>query len=386
MLNLLAAAQAAFLAVALLILRHGNRVANRFLAVFLAAFAVQLFDEFMGVARFYDQVPDLVALKWTTTLLYGPCLYLYCRAMTSTEPFRIGRMTWLHFLLPATRPPLAVPFFALPEDRKLAFIYGQFEPAGANEELLAWIAGTGTWVNVVQIGVYVVWSYVVLTRHRREIRDQFSYLERVNLRWLRFLVISYGLIFLSGVFLFLGADALNIVQEVSIGTYLLFIVVVYAIGFMGLRQPEIFTRLIPAADATSNNIASRKYRKSALSTEARQNVLTRLQAYMRKERPYLDNELTLPQLAQGIDVPSHQLSQSINEGLGKSFFDFVNEYRVDEAKQALQRPVARRPNILTIAHDAGFNSKSAFYRAFRKHGGITPSEFRRAVDSANSDE
>ena len=97
---------------------------------------------------------------------------------------------------------------------------------------------------------------------------------------------------------------------------------------------------------------------------------------MDKEKPYRETGLTLPMLAHMIQVSPHHLSQVINEKLNKSFFDFVNEYRVDDAKKAMTGPDAGRFSILGIAMDAGFNSKSAFYTAFKKHTGITPSRFK----------
>ena len=86
--------------------------------------------------------------------------------------------------------------------------------------------------------------------------------------------------------------------------------------------------------------------------------------------------LTLPMLSRMIDVSPHYLSQVINEKLNKSFFDYINEYRVQETKEALTSSKSERFSILGIAMDAGFNSKSAFYNAFKRHTGMTPSQFK----------
>ncbi|MEJ2622097.1 MAG: helix-turn-helix domain-containing protein [Candidatus Thiodiazotropha sp.] len=84
------------------------------------------------------------------------------------------------------------------------------------------------------------------------------------------------------------------------------------------------------------------------------------------DRPYLDSQLSLPGLAQQLDVSVNQLSQIINEQLQQNFFDFVNKYRIAEAKAQLQAVDQRHRNILTVATDVGFNSKTAFYTAFKK--------------------
>ncbi|MEW8398601.1 MAG: helix-turn-helix domain-containing protein, partial [Candidatus Thiodiazotropha sp.] len=78
-------------------------------------------------------------------------------------------------------------------------------------------------------------------------------------------------------------------------------------------------------------------------------------------------------------ISSNYLSQVINERAGQHFFDFVNRYRVEEAKLALAGSTGRG-NILAIALDAGFNSKSAFYTAFKRHTGQTPTQYRRTGD------
>jgi len=101
---------------------------------------------------------------------------------------------------------------------------------------------------------------------------------------------------------------------------------------------------------------------------------------MEQEHPYRETSLTLTMLSNMLDAFPHHLSQVINEKLGKSFFDFVNEYRVQETKKALASPESSRFSVLGIALDAGFNSKSAFYTAFKKHTGMTPTQFKDRLD------
>ena len=98
---------------------------------------------------------------------------------------------------------------------------------------------------------------------------------------------------------------------------------------------------------------------------------------MQKERPYLESELTLPKLADLLQVPPHHLSQVINESLGQNFFDFVNAHRVEEAQRLLRDPERSAYTVLAIAEEAGFNSKTAFNTAFKKVTGKTPTEFRQ---------
>ena len=106
----------------------------------------------------------------------------------------------------------------------------------------------------------------------------------------------------------------------------------------------------------------KKYEKSALDRETSSLLFADLQSHMEEQKPYLDSKLNLSQLAAQLKISANYLSQIINEQAEQHFFDFVNRYRVEAAKQALTDSV-QRGNILTIALDAGFNSKSAFYTA-----------------------
>jgi AraC-like DNA-binding protein len=98
---------------------------------------------------------------------------------------------------------------------------------------------------------------------------------------------------------------------------------------------------------------------------------------MASEKPYLDPNLSLPQLANDSGIPSHYLSQIINETFGLNFFDFINQYRVEEVKTKIVDPKFDSYSLLGIAFECGFNSKSAFNRIFKKSTGLTPREYKR---------
>jgi AraC-like DNA-binding protein len=176
------------------------------------------------------------------------------------------------------------------------------------------------------------------------------------------------------------------------------VAVIFALGYLGVRQPGIFSALQDQAQShtaeqasdsvardsvTAVPVSRDKYRKSALTSSQSETILHTLQKVMAQQKPYLDSDLNLPKLAEILEISSHHLSQVINERLEVNFFDFVNRHRVEEAKKQLAKVQRRRPNILTIALDAGFNSKSAFYTAFKRHTEMTPSQFRRLAVSGS---
>ena len=134
------------------------------------------------------------------------------------------------------------------------------------------------------------------------------------------------------------------------------------------------------------NTDIRKYRKSSLSDDKSYKILKQLLHVMRTDRPFLDPELTLPELSNRLSVSTNHLSQVLNGTLRKNYFDFVNEYRTREAGRLLFSPESSHLSIIGIAMEAGFNSKNAFYSAFKKHTGMTPSQFRQQRRNADQAE
>ena len=129
----------------------------------------------------------------------------------------------------------------------------------------------------------------------------------------------------------------------------------------------------------SNAISSQKYAKSGLASEQLDSYKERLVKLMAEQKVYLDPEITLPSLAQMVGCSINHLSQAVNSGFSMSFFDFLNSYRIDEAKSILLNQSSLSKSILDVSFASGFNSNSAFYAAFKKSTGQTPAQFRRSI-------
>lgn len=118
-------------------------------------------------------------------------------------------------------------------------------------------------------------------------------------------------------------------------------------------------------------------KKYELEPELAVEYMNKLLRLMEAEKPHLNPNLTIAVLARKTGLPYYQLSMIINNQLNKNFFDFVNQYRIEEARRLLSEPSKITGTILQIAYDTGFNSKSSFNKAFKKYTGMTPTEFRR---------
>lgn len=221
---------------------------------------------------------------------------------------------------------------------------------------------------------YWVASFLKLIRHQKNMRQVYSSLESVDLNWLKYFLICLLLVLLLWFNeAFFGIDWIN---DISAFGYL---VAIYTLSYFAIKQKEIFpfqTQIVAdikkAIDDT-NDIAP----KQRVAPEKIDSLTAKLKILMETEHCFLDHDLGLPDLAEKMSITSHEMSYLLNKGLGISFFEFVNGYRVEEAKRLLLSHRHRHLNMLGIAYETGFNSKTTFYTAFKKATGKSPSEFKK---------
>lgn len=120
-----------------------------------------------------------------------------------------------------------------------------------------------------------------------------------------------------------------------------------------------------------------KYETYRIDDDTAQKMIDELKEYMLSEKPYKNSSLTIQETADAVNLTPHNLSQLINLHLNKNFYNFVNEYRIDDAKRMLKDPECSKKTILQIAYESGFNAKTTFNSVFKKHAGMTPSQYRK---------
>lgn len=120
-----------------------------------------------------------------------------------------------------------------------------------------------------------------------------------------------------------------------------------------------------------------KYKGSTINDQFAAECIKKLTRLMESEKLYSEPDISLNLLAEKINVTSHVLSQLLNEKLNRNFSDFINSYRIEEAKKILESPDAAQLKINTVAFDVGFNTQVAFYNAFKKYTGMTPAQYRK---------
>ena len=162
--------------------------------------------------------------------------------------------------------------------------------------------------------------------------------------------------------------------------------VVYPVAYYLLRYPYLFRRRPEETESateppTRPEQPTSTTRTTIAATTDSPPAADDLRRLMETKHPYHDPRLTLAALADHAGIPAHQLSRLLNEGFGENFFDFVNGYRVRAFQKRIARGDHRERTLLSLALEAGFNSKTAFNRAFKKHTGLTPRQYLQTVDN-----
>jgi AraC-like DNA-binding protein len=205
---------------------------------------------------------------------------------------------------------------------------------------------------------------------------KFSFTERVSLNWLKVILCGLGCVWV--IVILANVGNIPIIVEENLTDDIIYIslsVAVFFIGIYGIKQQAIL-RNVPVGKPKQVKQKS-KHEQKALRVDSEKEILELIR-YMEDEKPYLNPELNIGDLANSIGVHSHQLSKLINNQLGKNFFEFVNDFRVQEFKRNVTDPKNRHISILGVAMDSGFNSKATFNRIFKNSTGQTPSQFKES--------
>lgn len=222
--------------------------------------------------------------------------------------------------------------------------------------------------NIIEATIFLQnTAYVVLRIKNKFLKRQ----NHLNL-WIRFFDNGYIflLILLSTSFLGSYSDVFEVYTHFAMALLLITIIVftVYHISY------EFDTILFPKKEVHQKKGLKRKYSNSGLSIAVSQDLRNNLTKLMVNEKVYLNHDLRLNDLAKQLNISSHQASQLINESFGVNFNDYINNYRLFDAKESLCS--AEFQNISEIAYRSGFNTRTSFYKAFKKKFGKTPTEFR----------
>ncbi|MEP0004649.1 MAG: helix-turn-helix domain-containing protein [Balneola sp.] len=357
----------------LLVSKKVNQLSNRILAALMLVFTIDLAMAALLSVGLHQSYPHVIGLDFSITLLYGPLLYLYSVTLIKGNE-RLTLAQKKHFIPFILLTLYFLPFYFKSGETKLSLLSETGELQYGSE----WI----THFKVVYSLAYLPFIIRDLYEYRKKIRANYSTLEKRNLDWLQGFVLAGTLLGITAGVLYTVSSFSDLLSEYTDFTLLASTIFVYSIGYMGLKQAEFFTPIGREEKQAPKEEKPRQesYTRSGLNEEQGKELHQQLCALMEKERPYLRSDLNLAELAGLMNISTHNLTEVINTFADASFYDFVNSYRVENVKQAIKDPEFQNYTLLGIGLESGFNSKSSFNSVFKKHTGLTPSQYKKSLD------
>ena len=171
---------------------------------------------------------------------------------------------------------------------------------------------------------------------------------------------------------------------INLGVEMIMLFLINAFLFIGIKLPqELIDISLDENMGINYSKENSKYKSSKLSLTDKKNIIEKLNHTVGVNKYYLTPNLTINKLGQKLDVQSKHLSQVINENFDQNFCDYINSYRIEDAKNQLEDPKQQHKTILEICYAIGFNSKSAFNDVFKKQTGLTPTAYRKSFEKKN---
>jgi AraC-like DNA-binding protein len=337
------------LIVALLSARQ-NSTANRLLASGLLFSVYRQFLLTMQIAGTLANYPFLLRTSFPVQMLAVPTFYLYVNALTNPE-FRFRRTHLVHFI------PFAIGLTLSGHAQYIQVI-----------------------VKVLVVVPYLIQAHLQVRAFELRSKGLVSDFTHLKLKWLHTL--------LSVVYFTVGVDALDVITGPDIPLWYLVpsvaLISLMTLALFSLRVSPVFAREAQSQPPPSEQ----KKDSSRLPDEQLERQRERLIEELEKQELYLNPELRLSDLAAALDIRPYRVSEILNRGLQTTFYDLVNRYRISKAKELLVAPDSAHFNLLGIAMESGFKSKSVFNDACKKTTGMTPSQFRtgKLTESHHSDD
>lgn len=346
------------------LLFSGNKkgISNKVLAIFLLSKAICIsnFISFRLYSFFYENFPHLFFVGSSFTILWGPGVYFYTKSLVKSD-FKFFKKDLFHLI------PFSIHFLYL------LFSYHIYD-ADTKRQLLTQQAVFTTETYSLIMGIihllilfYVIASFKLIYKYRQDIKNSFASIEKINLSWMVFVLVGFSVKWIGDLWLYIYEIIGFPTDFLKIGTLILLFLFINIMIYKGLKQPEIFSGIIE----------SQPEKKAFLSKNTQQEYLSKLTSFMENDKPFLDPDLTLMDLAEKVSIPYRALSEVINNSLNKNFYDFINEYRIKESQRLLLEKNSKFSTVLEVLYEVGYNSKSSFNNAFKKYTGMTPTEFKR---------
>lgn len=341
---------------------HKSNEGKWLLGLMVALLWLQL--EFLAIRWPYDiGVMAFYGTRFGSWMMIGPLFLGYILCITGKKP---GRTYWGWFS-PFIIFTLLIPVFFGDFLSFRQVHYGMLTPFDSWPDEITWIQYLYSCIFIFQF-IYLLYFLIrsrnVLVEYRLKLEKTQSSINESDIRWLRIMWLGLVLIWLFAMAFLM----------------LLFFTEIYRrhMDYLYVLPSSILIYLVSyrlAGVTWERPAAALKYEKSGLKPDEAEAYKDRIHEVILDEQLYLVKGLKLQDVADRLDLNTHQLSQLINQYLNTTFFDLINAYRVREAKERIQNNPEY--TLLQIAFDSGFNNKTSFVNAFKRFEGTTPSRYMR---------
>ena len=321
------------------------------------------------VSKFYYLILPVI-------FLLQPFFYLYIKSLT-TDNFKCSIKNLLHFV-PAIIVLLMNVFLYsfLSYDEQSQLLLFKVESSNKILNYYFYLHSVGYhFILTIQAIFYFGMIIYTIYKHKKQMSLNFSNTDGITLNWM----ITLLIIFLSvSIIQEILGNIDKVVYDVNarISYNIFYMFTISFIGIGGIIQREIYKRSNISNIIVDEEIyKEEKYKSSSLNDDVKRRLSTKLKLYIEKEKPYLNNELKLDDLANALKTNRQYLSQIINDTYNQNFYTLINNYRIEEAKKMFFNKQHKQLSIMGVANSVGFNSKSTFNTLFKKYTGLTPSQF-----------
>jgi AraC-like DNA-binding protein len=334
-----------------------NRIANLWFGALLLLWASFWVEEIVMLV-FLNEISSGGQFALRFFQIFSPMMFYVSVIHYSNPGFRFRRTELLHLILPFIYIlMLCFLYFVDPQSSRLDF--------------------TLTLIMLGQTVFYLLTSWLRIRKHQKRVLLFSSDTSEIDLSWLERIIVVILLMTLIVIIynIFFMLRSLNLFMN------MILLAVIYYVAYHTLWQREIY----PFSDASREEIISLENepengesKKKMISDDEIINFKTQLNQFMINRKPFIDPDMNLIKLAELFGTTSHRLSYIINTGFNKNFFNFINSYRVEEAKSMLLDPKMEQYSVLGVAFEAGFNSKTSFNKTFKQFTGVTPTDFKKS--------
>ncbi len=317
-------------------------------------------------AHYMFEFPHTYLMSTWASFLYGPLLYFYLK--TTSQKYRFRKIDLLHAIPTILLVGyLTFNVYTVPAEGKIHLMLSRIQsglnPQDSNKLLLLVILKV---LSLTTYGYFI--RKVYLKSVKEKLLDSKKRIWHKNVYQIHILYVitytTYGILVVNQI----NSGFIYDSSTAAMALMVLFV------GYSANIQPEVFSGVY----AYKNRLFA-KYEKSGLTPSLSNELKENLIHLFETDKIYKENSINLDMVAKRLDTTRHNASQIINEHFNVSFHEFVNMYRIREAKELLLRDKSPRLNIINVAYEVGYNNKVTFNKAFKKDTNLTPSQYQRTA-------